>query len=310
MLAIDVQNKSHYYLGSCPFGIHEDKNPSFVIYKNTGHYVCFSCGEQGSIKNLIFNITGKPYYKFLNIEDITSYYFENSFKKKTKIRTLDNIRKQKIEIKGQIKDINENEKVLQYCYSRFINRDFIDFYNLGYCDYLDINTTKFQNRIIIPIYEQGKLINIEGRDFTKKQNKKVLYPKGGTTNTLFNYDFLDYEKELIVVEGIMDLPKLFNLGFRNITCTFGIQITNKQKEMLKLFKNITLFPDGDEAGLRMINQFDNFMDYEFNVMFINDVDPGDAEYDDIKFAYNNKKQCVEFLIDNSGLFVYNNVEGG
>lgn len=43
---------------SCPFGTHEDKNPSFNINLEKGCYICFACGAKGSISNFVAEMTG------------------------------------------------------------------------------------------------------------------------------------------------------------------------------------------------------------------------------------------------------------
>ena len=43
---------------SCPFGTHEDKNPSFNISMEKGCFLCHACGARGSISNFGAEMTG------------------------------------------------------------------------------------------------------------------------------------------------------------------------------------------------------------------------------------------------------------
>lgn len=124
----------------------------------------------------------------------------------------------------------------------------------------------FNNRLLIPVYERGHLISCEGRnpysekefeDYYKKQGKhpkvykKCIYPKGSSTNTLFQIDKLERDKELFVVEGIMDLAILRTDTFfneKNSTSTFGCALTKRQVDLLSEFDNVTFIIDNDKAG--------------------------------------------------------------
>jgi len=47
---------SHQQFYSCPF--HEEKNASFVWYRDSNQYHCFSCGEHGDVINLVMKLNG------------------------------------------------------------------------------------------------------------------------------------------------------------------------------------------------------------------------------------------------------------
>ncbi|RMD81441.1 MAG: DNA primase, partial [Lentisphaerae bacterium] len=42
------------FKGLCPF--HEEKTPSFVIYPEKNHYICFGCGQSGDIFKFVMEI--------------------------------------------------------------------------------------------------------------------------------------------------------------------------------------------------------------------------------------------------------------
>lgn len=47
------------YLIRCPF--HNDRHPSCSVHKSTGLFLCFACGEQGNIIQLIAKLEGCDY---------------------------------------------------------------------------------------------------------------------------------------------------------------------------------------------------------------------------------------------------------
>lgn len=311
LLGINANEHSKYFSAQCPSLYHTDKNPSWVIYKDTGHFVCFSCGYKGSFHKLVRDLTGKNAYEFFQIENVESYFFQESLKDNKK-RDSFPIAEQKgiLSILGKTYDVYSNNEVYDYLESRSISEDFVNYYQISYCKQILINNkTAFIDRICIPIYFKGQLVNIEGRDFTHKSDKKVLYPDQSLKSILFDYDRLKKNEPLIVVEGIMDLPKLFNLGYRNITCTFGVGATEEQIKMISEFDEIWLFSDGDKAGREMISRFDEYLDKEFYVVRIEGKDPGEATEEEIKLAIKKRLLSVEFLIDETSIFLKDNDNG-
>lgn len=293
------------YLFVCPY--HNDHNPSLSLRPN-GFFKCFACGEKGFVTKLYKTITGRSLYRD---QGIVTNYLENSYKEpkyllhENKDSYESSIQKKidkEIIIKGNLLDVyeNPNKRINKYLNTRSISKEFIDYFNIKYCNFCRINGTKYYDRLIIPIVEQGKIICYEGRDFTEKQKTKVVYNKDSVVSTLFNYDNLDKEKELIVVEGITDLVKLWQAGYKNITCTFGSQLAVRQFKLLKEFKNITLFVDNDEAGFKMVVDLSENYEYEFYLTFPEKegFDPGNLDIKESIDCLKRKKSFTEFMIEN------------
>lgn len=55
---VDLKLRGSRYLGLCPF--HEDRNPSFSVFPDSGRYKCFSCGESGDVIDFVARIEGIP----------------------------------------------------------------------------------------------------------------------------------------------------------------------------------------------------------------------------------------------------------
>lgn len=47
------------FMASCPFGIHEDKHPSFGVKHN--YYTCFSCGKKGDSIQFIMDLNNMSF---------------------------------------------------------------------------------------------------------------------------------------------------------------------------------------------------------------------------------------------------------
>jgi DNA primase len=65
---IDMRDAGAHLVGNCPF--HDEKNASFVIYKNTERYVCFGCGEKGDAIDYMMKSKGMSYNQAVRHLDI------------------------------------------------------------------------------------------------------------------------------------------------------------------------------------------------------------------------------------------------
>lgn len=303
-----LSDKGRYFLFSSPF--RDDKNPSMVAYKQDGYCVDFGGTFSGPISRLYKEVSGRSIIDDFGFEGASG--FDVSFQHKLRSIQKDAIDSQgfpnkenlEIKVQGKIKyDLRDDPEVYRYCLSRGLTIDFRNEFQIGFTDTpLYLNGDKMEKRLLIPIVENEKIISYEARDYTRTSEKKVLYPKGGSVSTLFNIDHLDRNKPLVVVEGIMDMPKIWSRITKNVTTTFGIQLTGRQRTLLKEFKKIILFPDGDDGGRRFIENIDKILDYEFEVAWIEGSDPGEASLEETEKAYNERKPVTRFLIDKMEAF--------
>lgn len=298
---IQYQDKDDRYTACCPF--HSEKTPSFSIYKDGGNWKCFGCGKQGKLSELLLELTGeqvqyKPQYK---IVDGTS--------KKRSLRYTD------YQIDGEFLNIFDNQFVLEYCWSIGFTNKFIEAFDIKYFKkaafiFDDSEPKYYYNRIVIPCKLDGKIYNYECRDYTRRSSKKVLYPRQAENDFLFNFDSIDKSKELVVVEGIKGLAKVWSYYSTNVVSTFGQVLKENQKEQLLLCKNIVRMPDNDENKIdektgekrdnvmSAIEEMDSFYPDEYSIACIPYVgfDPNNLTLGQIQEVMNNKKKSVEILI--------------
>ena len=258
---------------SCPF--HKDKTPSLSISFKKGIYKCFSCGHSGTIASLYLDITGKSLYKNYNVQYSTESLLKFDEKPIDYENYTSNIG---IKIEGPLLDFKESPESVKYLRKRGISFSSAEKHKFSYIEYGKIyeNTindenlkTPFYKRLLIPIYEKGNLISVEGRDVTGKNSLKVLYPKGSSTNSLYDLDILDKNKPLYVVEGLMDLFVLREDSYlENSTCVFGACVTNRQIWLLQKFKDIIYIPDNDDAGKKAITKLKANLNTPFRILEI------------------------------------------
>ena len=315
--AKNITDRGAYLSFSSPF--REDKNPSAVLYKNNLSCVDFGGDIGGSFSYFYYKCTNESLVKRLNLTETefsNKIFFKDSQKERERYFDLESKKELRIQ-GGKIQyDFSKNLLAQKYVRQRFLSREFMMEFQIGFCTNIgicrapsdafknpELKFTKFINRVCIPIYEGSELVSIEGRDFTKKSKPKVLYPKGGSVSHLFNYDNLNKKEPLIVVEGIMDMPRIWQHMTKNITTTFGVNMTPKQKKQLKEFEHVIVFSDSDEAGRRMIADFDEFMERPYWIARLEKGDPGnpDNSIETIENCIINAKESTEFLLEESQL---------
>lgn len=250
----------------CPF--HEDKTPSMFIHIEKGVYNCFSCGNKGTIASLYRDITGSSLYKDLNIptDEFSRFATHTAYAPEAEdYSKLD--REISITIQSPVVNVRESNDAVRYLRTRGISFDVADSMQMAYMESGRINGTVYRKRLLIPIYDNGKLISVEGRDVTGRQNTKVLYPKDSSVNTLYDLDNLDPERPIYVVEGLLDLAVLrTDSYFANSTAIFGAQVTRRQLWLLNQYDRVVLIPDNDKAGRNTTRKLIEDLDRPFEIL--------------------------------------------
>lgn len=278
VIRLDISNKvkHSHIMGHCPY--HTDRHPSCSIDMERSLWHCFSCGRGGTLRSLFKDITGHTINKELGIkwESKNKQDFINPFKEKDEL-DLSVPPEVHIALDGAFSQIEKIPDCCKYLMNRKIPIPVAHRMGMKYADMarsFDINDPNnkdkyvyFTKRLLIPIYEKGKLMSCEGRDIFGKdyyfnqlkrnrkdpaqyEYKKCIYPKGASTSTLFGIDRLDKAKTLYFVEGIMDLAILRTDSYfneKNSTAIFGASISERQLYLLKQFDFVYIH-DNDLAG--------------------------------------------------------------
>lgn len=278
VLRLDISKsvKHNSIMGHCPF--HTDKHPSFSVDLDRALCHCFSCGYNGKLRGLFREITGHSINKELGIkwEAQDEATFVNPFKETIK-EDLSATPDVHIALDGAFIPVDKDPDVCKYLMQRCIPVSVAKSMRMSFAtmarsfDTFEPNNKDqmvyFTKRLVIPIYERGKLLSCEGRDIYGKEYyynmlrrkgldpdeheyKKCIYPRGASTSTLYDIDKLDSSRRLYFVEGIMDLAVLRSDSFfntKNSTAVFGASISERQRYFLKQF-DFTYVIDNDLAG--------------------------------------------------------------
>lgn len=122
----------------------------------------------------------------------------------------------------------------------------------------------FRNRIMFSITNaSGQIVGFSGRIYEKSDQAKyinstenALFHKG---EILYNYDQAAREarkkNQIFLFEGFMDVIACEKAGLNNAVASMGTAMTSEHVKMLtQITKNIVLFFDGDEAGIKAMKR--------------------------------------------------------
>ena len=277
------------YFGVCPF--HDDHSPSMSVSKEKQIYTCFSCGATGNVftflqdyENINFldavkmcaDMAGievnyhkkKEYNKYQNLYDIyetAQKFYQNNINSSKGIKAKEYLHNRHLsddvikefQIGLSLKENNMLAKMLKNKYSvddliksGLVNENGTDLYDI------------YRNRIMFPLYDlSGKVIGYNGRIYEKGDSSTSKYINSKETpifkkrTLLYNYhrakEYARKKKQIIIVEGPMDVIRLYEIGVKNVVAALGTAFGPEQAMLVrKLSNNVILCFDGDSAGLK------------------------------------------------------------
>lgn len=263
-------------------------------------------------------IRDKKYDSYYKIFDIANKYYQNNLNSKYGTKALEYLKKRNI-TKDIIKEfeiglsLNDNliSKLLS---SKGYNLNSLE--ELGLCGIKDkFLYDIFRNRIMFPLKDSlGNVVGFSGRIYNGENDSKyinskesVVFKKG---KTLYNYKNALKEakeqKQIIIVEGFMDVIRLYTIGIKNVVATMGTAITKDHVSLImKLSKNVVLLFDGDKAGEKAtISAIDELSKVNIEPKIIrleDDLDPDDYIIKKGKDAFlmhlNNPISKLDFVLN-------------
>ena len=285
---VHLKRSGRNFFGLCPF--HNEKSPSFSVSPDKQIFHCFGCGVGGNVFTFLTKIEGINFVEAVRtlaeraniqlpaLEDkadsakellktkvykvnefAANYFHQNLYQPESKIAQ---------EYIKQRKLTNETLKVFQIGFSGKFDELFQALKKQGFDDpeilesglvnrnergqYID----RYRNRLMFPICDvRGRVIAFGGRvlDNTKPKyinsSENIVYSKG---RNLFGLNVAKKGdiKQILVVEGYMDVISLHQRGITNVVAPLGTALTQQQGWLLRRnSEKIILSFDSDEAGL-------------------------------------------------------------
>jgi DNA primase len=159
----------------------------------------------------------------------------------------DEIKFSEIELPKKLSSVVDQKNAMKFLKSRGFGEQEIHDWDLQYCHSSKYKNILYKHRIIIPVYQQNKLVAFQGRDITGRQRIKYLSSPlengAAINNGIYNIDRVD-PALVIVTEGILDT---WAVGKNNGVCLFGKKIYPQQLKTLYNFnlKCVKVMLDGE-----------------------------------------------------------------
>ncbi|MDI6752558.1 MAG: DNA primase [bacterium] len=276
---VSLKRAGKNWVGRCPF--HEERTPSFTVSQEKQLFHCFGCGEGGDLFSFLMKIEKRTFpetVKLLADSLNISLDVEGD-----KYSLLYKLNERATRFYSQMLFEKNGEKALSYLLERGINREAIEEFRLGYApsgfDLLKNHLRKdssekeqltaglirqgtkgmfdwVQNRLIFPIADRyGKIIGFGARALDENMPKYIntketlIYNKSRVLYGLDKAtDAIREKKEVILVEGYVDVIMSHQYGFKNVLATCGTALTESHISLIRGADSLVLCFDQDQAG--------------------------------------------------------------
>lgn len=327
MLNIPIEKKvsKNRCMVKCIF--HEEKDGSLMVDLTTGIMSCFGCGHSTNIQKTLQNKLGITYKEAEEIVNNNTNHV-NTFTIDSFVNNLEKAKPVKKQYEYDVLTTGLKVSESSYLQLRGYTDSYIEEFNIRKCivdKYMDymftpvtsekLNVDTFEARKIFELEYLQKIMGVKSKSLSrlrarfitnKESYKNSIYYEylnksknyyavdSNIRNMLYNYDNLNFEKDLIIFEGIPSHAKIYLNITKNCTCTFGSNISDSQYILLKKFnKNIIVVSDNDTASYKTINK----LRQRFNNIYVIDTLLEDTDERFVIEVMNNPKlKANDFLI--------------
>ena len=208
----------------CPLPGHDDKHASFSINLQTGAYICFACGEKGSITDFVAkikNITNKEACKYIQEQEIIDF------------KPSDNKLGYTLEDYAAEKGLNI-EKLNKY----------------------GLSTSKDDKSVIIPYYnENGNLVRCRLR-YHPESDIRFSWESGTQSICLYGLWSIKNLKDdyVILVEGESDCHCAWEQDLQVIGVPGANMFKKEYAHYFDNFKKIYIHRENDNGGTTFVNK--------------------------------------------------------
>lgn len=281
---IDLKQKGKEYSACCPF--HGEKTPSFTVSPDKQFYHCFGCGAHGTAIKFLMEHEGLQFIETievlanrLGLEVTTEKGTPQQNDQKNLYKILEEVNKY------YQQQLRTNQDAISYLKSRGISGEVAAVFNIGYAPagFNNIVTAldksfalpelinsgllsekseskaydRFRNRIMFPIKDtRGRIVGFGGRTIDDSMPKYMNSPetevfhKGNTLYGVYEArQALGKIKQIIIVEGYMDVVALSQHEITNCVATLGTATTEQNiRNLLRYSSDLVFCFDGDRAG--------------------------------------------------------------
>ena len=282
---VSLTQKGNSFVGKCPF--HNENTPSFNVNNDKALYYCFGCKAGGNILNFTTKYKSLPFLEA--VEFLSKYSgIPYNLKRKTIYKNAEENLILKINLESNLffqSFLIQNKNAYEYIKSRGVSDEILRKFNIGFCpeekllikylnskgfEFEQIKKTdlliknknneyfgRFNNRITFPIYNFfNDLVGFGGRTINQSKIKYInshenlLFKKSQILFGLHqNSDHIRQSREIILVEGYMDVIKLYCSDIKNAVSSLGTSLSEIQLKKMWNYSDVPFICfDGDKAG--------------------------------------------------------------
>ena len=330
---VHLKRSGRNFFGLCPF--HNEKSPSFSVSPDKQIFHCFGCGVGGNVFTFLTKIEGINFVeavqtlaersniqlptlensgdagkellksKVYKVNEFTAnYYHQNLYKPESKIAqeyikqrklTNETLKSFQIGFSGKFDELYQELKKQGFEETEILESGLVNRNDKG--QYID----RYRNRLMFPICDaRGRVIAFGGRVLDDSKPKyinspeNVVYSKG---RNLFGLNVAKKGdiKQILIVEGYMDVISLHQRGITNVVAPLGTALTQQQGWLLrKSSEKIILSFDSDEAGLTAkMRALDILQDMGCDIRILQMEGAKDPDEYIIKYGNSRFKNLVE-----------------
>lgn len=310
----DLKKMGSSYKGLCP--LHNEKTPSLSVDEKGQFFHCFGCGAGGDVVSFIMQKEGLAFpeaMEYLADKAGINIEYSDNFKDNSKNKELYEINKDVMMF--YYRKLLVSKDAIGYLKNRGLSSKIVNRFMLGFADeswnelvnYIEYKGydkkdleaiglikqnksggfyDKFRNRIIFPIINHyGNVIGFGGRSIDGGEPKYLNSPESDIFKKRYNlYGLNVYKKQkskdIILVEGYMDVIALNNHGIDYSVASLGTALTHEQAKLIKRYADdVYICYDSDKAGMAATDKaVDIFLDEDVKAKIIildNGLDPDD-----------------------------------
>ena len=301
-------NSSGEYIIRSPFV--DDRKGKLYVNKETGQWIDFkaSGSRTTDLTSGSFLMFVKEYLGLATASEAIKYLVDNyNFKTEKEEEKTENTDSKKVLkdliIKDGLKLFGDGKSLGMFgkiAYNYVLERKLDDSYypRLGY---VFNSNSKFDKRVIIPFFENGKMVYFLARSVDPKNLLRYLNPgKLDSKEYVFNIDKIN--EEVVLCEGVFDAMSITK--DQPASCLLSADIGTKQLSKIyeKKPNTIIYVPDQDETGFKKmqknINKIIAYCPYSGLNIYIYNVPKGCKDLNDMKVKTGKdfilKKECVKY----------------
>lgn len=281
---VALKKAGRNWKGLCPF--HDDRNPSFIVSSEFGHYRCWSCGAKGDVFNWVMETQRVDFIEALKILAQQTGVDLPEFQKADQSEH-EQMEAAMAEAQAFFREqLREDSNAQKYLAERGLDQKVVDDWELGFGPSMGealayrlkkkgMSLTlgqslflvdqdgrggfydRFRSRLMFPIRdERGKLVAFGGRIVGQGNPKYInssdtpLYSKSRVLYGMHRAkETIAKNDQAVLVEGYLDVIACHRAGVTEAVASLGTALADDHVRLLKRWcSKVVVLYDADEAG--------------------------------------------------------------